>query len=290
MHVEKLGNEEVENILMGRISVFPKIDGTNGSVWLEDGVIKAGSRNRELTLENDNADFYKFVKGSSSINLFFEKYPNLRLYGEWLVPHSLRTYEETAWRKFYIFDVAEMDGSFIPYELYRTSLQECNLDYIAPLIVYENATEEKLLQLLDKNEYLIKDGEGIGEGIVIKNYDFKNKYGRTTWAKIVTNCFKDKNRKAFRTQLVKLKDSIEQNMVNECITKELVDKEYEKIKLINGGWDGKCISKLLSTVYYCLINEELWNFLKKNRSVTINFKLLNSFCTNKIKELRQDIF
>lgn len=295
MHIEKLGNDEVEGVLEGKVSVFPKIDGTNSSLWFEDGIIKAGSRNRELTLDNDNAGFCEFVKGDTRINAFFKENPNCRLYGEWLVPHSLKTYEDSAWRKFYIFDMkyylhSESDGSFVPYETYKDVLDKYELDYISPIIVYENATEEKLIQLLDKNTYLIKDGEGVGEGIVIKNYDYKNKYGRTTWAKIVTNSFKDKNRKAFRTQLVTLKDTIEKNIIDECITKELIDKEYEKIKLDNGGWNGKCIARLLSTVYHCLINEELWNILKKNKNITINFKLLNSFCISKIKEVRQDIF
>ena len=49
---------ETDGIELGKVYVFPKIDGTNGSVWIDDGIIKAGSRNRELTLDNDNAGFY----------------------------------------------------------------------------------------------------------------------------------------------------------------------------------------------------------------------------------------
>ena len=46
-HVERFGNLEVQNIELGQCYIFPKIDGTNASVWLEDGDVKAGSRTRE---------------------------------------------------------------------------------------------------------------------------------------------------------------------------------------------------------------------------------------------------
>lgn len=41
-HVERFGNLEVQNIELGLCHIFPKIDGTNASVWLENGEIKAG--------------------------------------------------------------------------------------------------------------------------------------------------------------------------------------------------------------------------------------------------------
>lgn len=61
-HIERFGADEVENIELGICHVFPKIDGTNGSVWLgDDGKIQAGSRNRILSLDDDNAGFYAAI-------------------------------------------------------------------------------------------------------------------------------------------------------------------------------------------------------------------------------------
>ena len=102
-HIERFGTDEVENIEFGRCFIFYKIDGTNGQVYLDaDGNIKAGSRNRVLTLENDNANFYQYVLQNERIKKYLEKHPNHRLYGEWLVPHSIKTYRKDAWRRFYI--------------------------------------------------------------------------------------------------------------------------------------------------------------------------------------------
>lgn len=53
--LERLGTTEVIGIEQGRCYVFPKIDGTNASVWVCDkGEIHAGSRTRKLSLESDN--------------------------------------------------------------------------------------------------------------------------------------------------------------------------------------------------------------------------------------------
>lgn len=57
-HLERFGTTEVENIELGKTHVFPKIDGTNASVWLDkNGNIQAGSRKRHLSLDSDNAGF-----------------------------------------------------------------------------------------------------------------------------------------------------------------------------------------------------------------------------------------
>ena len=61
-HLEKLGYPDVENILEGMCYIFPKIDGTNGSVWIDkSNVVQAGSRNRQLSLDSDNAGFYAHI-------------------------------------------------------------------------------------------------------------------------------------------------------------------------------------------------------------------------------------
>lgn len=56
-HVERLGTTETNGIEMGMCYIFPKIDGTNSQLWFENG-LQAGSRNRHLEVENDNAGFY----------------------------------------------------------------------------------------------------------------------------------------------------------------------------------------------------------------------------------------
>src|SRR6478609_7687293 len=105
-HIERLGATEVQNIELGECYVFPKIDGTNASVWLNNGKVQAGSRTRHLTLEADNAGFLRWVSDNVSLLNYLTENPTHRLFGEWLVPHSLKTYRPETWRRFYVFDVA----------------------------------------------------------------------------------------------------------------------------------------------------------------------------------------
>jgi len=87
-HLERYGNTEVEGIEVGTCYVFPKLDGTNGSVWWDDGALRCGSRNRELTLDNDNAGFLNAMVVDKAITSFFDHTKNLILYGEWLASHT----------------------------------------------------------------------------------------------------------------------------------------------------------------------------------------------------------
>jgi hypothetical protein len=290
-HIERLGTAEVEGIENGTCYVFPKIDGTNSQLWYDNSKgnerIRAGSRNRELSLEKDNAGFFNWACGRSIFFAFFAKYPNLRLYGEWLVPHTLKTYQDTAWRNFYVFDV--MDGEkYLPYEQYKTILEEFDIEYIPPICKVNNPTYERLIEQLEKNGYLIKDGEGTGEGIVIKNYEYKNRFGRIVWAKIVKNEFKAKHQKA---DVCELRESklVEQEIVDKFVTLALIEKEKAKIENDN-GWSSKNIPQLLGVVFYCLVKEDCWNFVKEFKNPTIDFKRLSFMTTQKIKELMPDVF
>lgn len=286
-HIERFGTTEVEGIDNGKCYIFPKIDGTNASLWY-DNVLKAGSRNRELSIDNDNAGFYKWALEQKHIIQFLKSHPEVRLYGEWLVPHTLKTYNDNAWRNFYVFDLMIGD-EYADYTKYSELLQQHNIEYIPPICIINNPSYERLIGLLDNNNYLVKDGCGIGEGIVIKNYNYKNKYGRVVWAKIVSNEFKGKHLKSMPNE-IKEKNLVEQEIVDKYITKCLIDKEQSKIENEMSGWSSKYIPRLINVVFYNLVREESWNFVKEFKNPTIDFKRLSFFTTSKIKELKPDVF
>ena len=294
-HVEKFGTTEVEGIDIGTCYIFPKIDGTNGTIWYETdnrgvGQVCAGSRTRRLSYPDvDNQGFYKWIvesgEGEKCANLLRDR-PAMRLYGEFLVPHTLRTYDDKAWGKFYVFDVMDYDA-YLPYEDYSLLLDAHDIEYIPPIAIIKNPTYEKLIGFLDRNTYLIKDGQGVGEGIVIKNYDYRNKYGRQTWAKIVSNEFKASHAKVQPTE-VQERRLVEEDIVNKYVTLSLVEKEYAKIAI--DGWESKMIPRLLGTVYYCLVKEECWNFVKEFKNPSIDFKRLMYFTNNRVKQLLPNLF
>ena len=291
-HVERYGNDEVQGIELGECYVFPKIDGTNASVWLgENGDVMAGSRNRELSFIEDNAGFYKHIAQDDNIGRFLIQYPHLRLYGEWLVPHSLKTYREDAWRKFYVFDVYDdTEEVYLAFEAYMPLLEEFNITLIHPISIIHNSNYDQLISQLEKNVFLINEGAGAGEGIVIKNYDYRNRFGNTGFAKIVTNAFKEKHTKEMGASIMKGKLMVEDDICKHIVDRHFIEKTYSKIVNEQGGWNSKYIPRLLQTVYYDLVNEEIWNMVKKMKNPTINFRTLQSLTTMKIKELMPELF
>jgi hypothetical protein len=292
MHLERFGNTEVEGIEVGLSYVFPKIDGTNASVWKEEagGVLCCGSRNRQLSLDADNAGFMAAMVNDFNIQAFTNAYPWLTLYGEWLVPHTVKYYNDDAWRKFYVFDVYDTKNEcFVPYEDYAGMLTEAGLHFIAPVAIVKNGTYEMFVKCIDNANFLIKDGAGVAEGVVIKNYAYKNKYGRQCWAKIVSNEFKDNHIKTMGAPVVGC-EVVEEKIVDKYVTQALVDKVYAKIVLARDGWTSQFIPQLLHTVFYDLVREEMWNIVRENKNPTINFKTLATYTTVKVKQLKKELF
>ncbi|MEK6884700.1 MAG: RNA ligase family protein [Nanoarchaeota archaeon] len=299
MHIEKWGSMESEGIEIGTCYVFPKIDGTNSSIWMDDnGEIKAGSRTRQLHLQGDNAGFYNAVLNEhqfDGIKKVLSLFPKLRFYGEFLIPHTLKIYRQEAWRKFYVIDITQEyineDGSiyekYLSYEEYKQLCDEYKINYIPCIGIIKNGNYEDFIHLVNTNNYLIEDGKGNGEGIVIKNYLYKNKFGRLTFAKIVTSEFKEKHYKEMGPPEHE-RPMIEDEIATLFCTQTLIDKTYAKIAI--DGWSSKYIPRLLETVYHDLIVEEIYTILKKMNFPTINFKTLRVFVIQKIKQLKPELF
>lgn len=301
-HLVRYGHSDCQGINEGICHVFPKIDGTNACIWMgKDGKLKAGSRNRELTLEADNHGFYQWVLDSEyTIRLFefFNDHPCLRLFGEWLVPHTLKTYRDDAWRRFYVFDVVRMppqddspvyyddfDTRYMHYDEYAPLLEEYGIDYIPCIKIIQNGLVEDFEHELHTNDYLMQPGH-LGEGIVIKNYGYKNKYGRQNWAKIVRAEFKEKHYKDMGAPIHKGAGDklVERVIADTYVTKALVDKERAKIHT------EPVQPRLLSTVYHCILTEEIADIVKKMKNPTINFKQLQTCVNSRVKALAPDLF
>lgn len=233
-HIERLGTSEVEGILEGKVYLFYKIDGTNSCIFLKkENTLGFGSRKREISLENDNGGFVYAIESDkelyNAILNYLSKYPNYIIYGEWLIPHTIKRYKADAWRKIYVFDVYDIENRrYLPYEEYNNELEKLKINCIPPIDILYKPNVNNIKDLLQKTgEYLIN--EGLGEGIVIKNYDFKNVYGRTIWAKLLTEDFNQK-KKELKTTNFENKEVIEYKIIKKFVTPEFIQKEFEKFK------------------------------------------------------------
>lgn len=290
-HIEKINREEVDGLLNGTVTVQPKIDGTCSVLWLEDGEVKAGSRKRELSEQEDNHGFFKNYHEDENIKRYLKKHPNHYLYGEYLIPHTIRTYDRTAWNKFYIFDVYEKledgGGRYLSYDTYKPLLEEFNLTYIPEIARLENPTIEDVAACIKQTHYLMPEG-CTPEGVIAKNYAYKNKYGHTIWGKIVSEEFFNKKSRNKRTKATSKTDNanseFEFRIAEEYITDAIIWKEYEKVK--NEFPDiprGETIGRVLNAVYDSFLHEDLYTVVRRNKKCTINFITLRHESDDRVK-------
>ncbi len=305
-HVERFGEEEVAGIEQGACYVFPKLDGFNCSCWLgDDKKVHVGTRYGELFPGIDKGKYYNMLANDNNIISYLTANPTHRLFGEFLEKHCVKTYSHDAWNKFYIFDVctdtnnADFNAekyNYIPYDLYSLELSKFNIEYIPAITTISDGTYEEFVSTLGMSTYLIGENLGCGEGIVIKNYDFKNRYGRTTWAKILMSeidktYHKKMNKLVPYSPTVKAGEaSVEERIIYDYVTEAYITKEYYKIFNSISTWNENTNNRLISTVFSTLIKEEMWHICKKYNYPKINFGILNELTTEKVKDIMSELF
>lgn len=288
--IHRLGKEETDGILLGEVHVEEKIDGANVSIWFDDGQIQCGSRNQKIT-EGFNG-FIDWVRNHPTLPNLFAAYPHLRLYGEWLVRHTI-AYNETAYKQFYLFDVTtrtpETDADPEAAEEFwpRRAVHQLAADFELRTPQYHgffmNPTEEDLRPLVGQSTL----GER-GEGVVLKNYHFTDKFGNHCYAKIVTESFKEDNGITFGGNNKHSDSYWEMYIVNKYMTVARIEKIMNKIQpLIDKKLDLEHIPRITNTAYHDMLTEEIWEIARKVQSV--NFGALKRIATKKAVQVYKDI-
>lgn len=269
--IHRLGKDETIGILEGVCHIQEKLDGANASIWLDsDGQIQCGSRNRHLVEDNFNG-FVDYVKANGSIKAYLEQYPTAILYGEWLVRHSVK-YPEGAYKKFYLFDIF-LDGKLLTVDATMASAYKYGIQAVPVVGTFVNPTDEELKALVGKSAL----GES-GEGIVIKNMNFTNKFGDLCYAKMVCENFQESSKATI------IDNDKESYVVSKYMTVGRVVKIMNKLQPeINEQLDMQHIPRVCNSAYHDMITEEIWEITKKVD--VINFKVLAKLAFLKAKEL-----
>jgi hypothetical protein len=260
--------DETEWILEWTCYIQEKIDGANLSVWTKDWEIRVWSRRQDVSDLGfrgavDYVRSHEWIK-SLLDTLEWEIEPKeVRLYWEWLVPHTITNYNQEAYNHFYLFDI-EVDWTRKSIESVYLFAEQFWIKTPYLFEVVENPDIEKILSYVGKSNLW-----PIWEWVVIKNLDFVNKYGRLTYAKIVWEKFKEDNWLVFGNHQ---KGDTEMKLCNKyCVPWRLIkiinkieqndDKDIEK----------KDMPKIIWMLQNDIITEEAWNIQKE---WTVNFKRL----------------
>lgn len=281
--IQALHKEESDGILNGICYLQEKIDGANTSIWLEDGEIHCGSRTRDLTKAGDGFNgFVDYVKNHEGIqNLFnLNKDLNIRLNGEWLVRHTIG-YNELNYKNFYLFDI-EIDDKVISMDEMYKMAETFGIKTAHLFEVKENPSLDDIKKHAGKSMLGSK-----GEGVVIKNINFINKFGDMSFAKYVTQEFKEDNAVTFGGNNRSSETYNEMYYVNKFMTLSRVTKIFHKLESMEGRLDMKHIPRIMGMCYHDLITEEAWVIAQEmgKSGKFFDFKSFKNLCDKKSKSI-----
>jgi len=202
--IERLGNPENDGIFKNDdddIVIEEKVDGGNGCIWVDDGVLHIASRNRDLTKEKDEKAFAKTQK---YLHGFFKDRisdlnPQFFYYIEHMVQHTI-TYNDTMPLVIGL-DIKPKVGAFGKSPLFigiKAKGDEFRRIGIPPVWLWKVCKAREINDELI-NSFMVRSAyyEGKPEGVVLKNYGRMNMYGRQMFAKVVLDEFKEQNRAVF---------------------------------------------------------------------------------------------
>lgn len=219
--VVRLGHRSTVDVLKvgDYITITEKLDGANASFTLVEDSIIAFSRNNPLSDENTLRGFLGYTQTLNPKDLN----PNYIYFGEWLVKHKI-DYGENA-NKFYLFDLWDKTKhAYLPLSIVRSEAERLNLTlvpvfYEGEYVSYEHLDSFRGQTVLGVNE---------GEGIVVKNVDYLDKFGRQLYVKMVTDKFSEiQHQKAPKNP--NINNSVEGNAVAQVLTKARVEKLIYKL-------------------------------------------------------------
>jgi hypothetical protein len=149
--------------------------------------------------------------------------------------------------------------------------------------VYENPTLELIKELAAQSTLGDKS-----EGVVIKNYEFLNKFGDRVYAKYVNPEFKEENAIVFGGNNRGAEHYHEIWATNKYMTLARVQKIMQKLSAIkNAPLDIKDTARVIQSAYHDMFEEAMWEIAKKCRA--INFVALQNIATRKASKIFRDI-
>lgn len=233
MDVVRYGKSSTNGVIQegDTISITEKIDGANSSFRLDEENplgLSCYSRNNPLDEHNTLSGFYNWIV-DNVLPIKDKLNPNYIYYGEWLVKHKV-VYKDECYRKFYMFSVWDIEkGQYLSDEVViseaeRLGLKTTNYFYVGKYISFEH-----LMSFVGKSDMTLEPNTG--EGVVVKNVDYADKYGNQMFVKLVSEKFAE-------VQKQKLpKNPNVTDKVTELIRSVLTKPRVEKImyKLVDEG-------------------------------------------------------
>ena len=179
--IRRLGDRENRGILEGYVYGHEKLDGAQASIICHgEGKWDIASRNQTIASPQDFRGFREYVQNHAGLQQLIKNENVARIYGEWLVKHSVK-YPNEALNHFYVYDVDAISESGEIHRLSYPSLDALCERYnlLQPRILIEGRDLD--LESIQKEVGGSQFDIPFGEGVVLRNDSFS----LTARAKIV---------------------------------------------------------------------------------------------------------
>ncbi|MEE5181073.1 RNA ligase family protein [Bacillus subtilis] len=222
--IVRLGHRSTVDVLKegDHIVIQEKIDGANASFRRVGNELVAFSRRQQLTPENTLGGFYEFVK---SLDIHIGE--GLVFFGEWTNPHKVKYPEHE--KKFFLYDIYDLEQEkYLPFEFVKNTGKALGLNIVPVFYEGEYQGFDHLMSFVGKTELGGKLGDvETGEGIVVKNIDYLDRFGKQKFVKLVTDNFREvQKQKAPKDPKIAL--TAEQKFVDATVTEARIDKMLHK--------------------------------------------------------------
>ena len=241
------------------IVVQEKIDGSNASFKVVNGQILAFSRNTELDESNNLRGFYQWTQTLDPSKLL----EGVIYFGEWTARHKI-DYKENL-NKFFLFDIYnEHTLEYVSFSMVEDESKRLGLNLVPVFYIGKALSFEEIAKFAGQSKLT-----DVGEGVVVKNYNYKNKYEAQVFTKIVTTEFQEMNGVKSPKVTTAKKDSFDQ-FLDTYMTKARVEKIIHKMvdeQVLSEDYAiedmGTILKNAGTRVYDDLIKEELDSLLKQ---------------------------
>lgn len=190
--IERYGKSCTMNVLQvgDMISITEKIDGANASFRIDETNERGVScySRRQPLMENGNtlSGFWTWVN-NNIVTIKDKLNPNYIYFGEWLLPHHVR-YKQECYRNYYMFSVWDIEKEeYLSDEVVMSEAERLGLKTVPYLYVGEFISFEHLMSFVGKSNMTLEPDKG--EGIVVKNVNYKNRSGEQVFVKLVSESF-----------------------------------------------------------------------------------------------------
>ncbi|TPG68625.1 hypothetical protein EEL31_08900 [Brevibacillus laterosporus] len=192
MEIIRYGHKTTVGVLNegDQIVIQEKIDGANASFMFDEnsGKIRAFSRNTELDEENTLGGFYQWTQQQLNPN---ELCIGGIYFGEWLNSHKVKypKYE----KQFFLFDIYNTyTNEYVDFSMVEEEAKRLDLNVVPVFYQGEHKGYDHLESFVGKTLIGGKLGDlETGEGIVVKNVDYKDHFGKQLFVKLVTDSFRE---------------------------------------------------------------------------------------------------